>query len=237
MRPLTHERPDSRADSDRFHKRLCKYDSICEGASLACKTRQVRFRLRQHCACARMRSVTYAFPARRKSFARRTHSRPTRYASEPADLKSRFGTPKIRFVGSLADPGTHSWPSKEENAVLTERAAWNPQEAHKAKCQHGSSAMNVLIGRRPSAGRSAGADAIAAASLSQGFADDQRGPAFSVAGQVSQSEHFDSTRIAKIRVGRVLLVRRDEAIEPGPFGSANLGSESADTDLACQQDG
>jgi len=46
-----------------------------------------------------------------------------------------------------------------------------------------------------------------------------------------------STRIAKIRVGPVLPVRRDEAVEPGPFGSANLGSESADTDLACQQDG
>jgi hypothetical protein len=60
---------------------------------------------------------------------------------------------------------------------------------------------------------------------------------FSVAGKVSHSEHFDSNRITKIRVGRVLLVRRDEAIEPGQFGSANLRSESADTDLACQQDG
>jgi hypothetical protein len=58
-----------------------------------------------------------------------------------------------------------------------------------------------------------------------------------VPGQVSQSEHFDSTRIAKIRDCRVLLVSRDGAVEPGPFGSANLRSQSADTDLACQQDG
>jgi hypothetical protein len=53
--------------------------------------------------------------------------------------------------------------------------------------------------------------------------------------KVPQSETFDcgdprdiSTRIAKIRVGPVLLVRRDEAVEARPFGSANLCSDSAD---------
>jgi hypothetical protein len=46
-----------------------------------------------------------------------------------------------------------------------------------------------------------------------------------------------STRIARIRVSPVLLVGRDEAVELRRFGSANLGGESVDTDLACQQDG
>jgi hypothetical protein len=45
-----------------------------------------------------------------------------------------------------------------------------------------------------------------------------------------------STRIAKIRVDPVLPIHRDEAVEPGLFGLANLCSESADTDLARQQD-
>ena len=46
-----------------------------------------------------------------------------------------------------------------------------------------------------------------------------------------------STRIAKIRVGPVPLVRRDEGVAWRKSGSANLCSESADTDLVCQQDG
>ena len=63
--------------------------------------------------------------------------------------RSRFGTPKIRSVDSLADPGTHSWPSKEENAVLIERDASGSPRSSQDQSQNGSSALNVLV-RRPS---------------------------------------------------------------------------------------